>query len=187
MRKINTPELSTAEGQRAKVALEALLLGRRVCLDVDDLYKTDRYGRFIAVAYLDYNETHWLNVNQWLVERGYVAYVDYPNELHPPWPLYLPKAATPKTTASTTPATVTVTQTATVIVTVTRTATSTTTVTTAETVTERVTVTHTVTKRETATYTVTTTLVRESGRPYVLVALLVGLLAAIVLIRLAMR
>jgi len=152
---VDAPELSTAEGQRAKAALEALLLGRRVCLDIDDLYKTDRYGRFIAVAYLDYNETHWLNVNQWLVERGYAAYVDYPNEFHPPWPHYLPKAATPKATASAAPVTVTVTQTSTTMVATTNTVTATVTVT--KTVTDTVVVTHTVTQKEPVTYTVTTT------------------------------
>ena len=153
---VNAPELSTAEGQRAKAALEALLLGRRVCLDIDDLYKTDRYGRFIAVAYLDYNETHWLNVNQWLVERGYAEYRDYPNEFRPPWPLYVLKAATSKATDGATPATVTVTQTTTTTVTTTNTVTATVTVT--KTVTDTVVVTHTVTRREPVTYTVTTTI-----------------------------
>jgi len=184
---VNAPELSAAEGQRAKAALEALLLGRRVCLDIDDLYRTDRYGRYIAVAYLDYNETHWLNVNQWLVERGYAAYVDYPNEFRPPWPLYLPKAVTPKAATSAAPATVTVTQTAVVVITQTVTATVTNTVTTTATVTviKPVTETRTVTKREPVTYTVATTVVRESlDSPYVLLAVLVGLLVAIALIRL---
>jgi len=153
---VDAPELSTAEGQRAKAALEALTLGRRVCLDIDDLYKTDRYGRFIAVAYLDYNETHWLNVNQWLVERGYAAYVDYPNEFHPPWSLYVSKVAAPKATASVTPVTVIVTQTSTTTMTTTNTVTATVTVT--KIVTDTAVVTHTVTQRELVTYTVTTTI-----------------------------
>jgi len=119
---VNAPELSTAEGQRAKAALEALLLGRWVCLDIDDLYRTDRYGRFVAVAYLDYNKTHWLNINQWLVERGYAVYVDYPNEFHPPWPLYVAKTVAYKANETTSAAlvTVTVTQTATTTVTTTK-------------------------------------------------------------------
>jgi len=58
------------------------------------------------VAYLDYKKTHWLNVNQWLVERGYAAYVDYPNKFHPTWLLYVPKAATPNTADGVAPATV---------------------------------------------------------------------------------
>jgi len=153
---VDAPELSTAEGQRAKAALEALLLGRRVCLDIDDLYKTDRYGRFVAVAYLDYNETHWLNVNQWLVERGYAAYVDYLNEFHPPWPLYVSKVAAPKATASVTLVTVIVTQTSTTTVTTTNTVTATVTVTKTET--DTVVVTRTITQRELVTYTVTTTI-----------------------------
>jgi len=177
---VNAPELSTAEGQRAKAALEALLLGRRVCLDIDNLYKTDRYGRFVAVAYLDYNETHWLNVNQWLVERGYAAYVDYPNEFRPPWPLYVLKAATSKATDGAAPVTVTVTQTATTTVTTTNTVTATVTVT--RTVTDTVVVTHTVTRREPVTYTVTTTItatetaIASSGYALALLAAVASLL-----------
>jgi len=189
---VDAPELSTAEGQRAKAALEALLLGRRVCLDIDDLYKTDRYGRFVAVAYLDYNETHWLNVNQWLVERGYAAYVDYPNEFHPPWPLYLPKAAAPKATTSVTPVTVTVTQTSTTTVATTNTVTATVTVT--KTVTDTVVVTHTVTQKEPVTYTVTTTTtvtetaIAFGGYALALLAVVVALLLmAAVVAKLAKR
>jgi len=189
---VNAPELSTAEGQRAKAALEALLLGRRVCLDIDYLYKTDRYGRFVAVAYLDYNETRWLNVNQWLVERGYAAYVDYPNEFRPPWPLYVPKAATPKATASATPATFTVTQTS--ITTVTTINTVTATVTVTKTVRDTAAVTHTVTRRESATYTVTTTItvtetaIASGGYALALLAVVAALLlVAAVVAKLAKR
>jgi len=43
------------------------------------------------MVYLDYNDTHWLNVNQWLIENGYTTYKDYPNEFYPLWSLYIPK------------------------------------------------------------------------------------------------
>jgi len=99
---INAPEISTIEGQQSKTALENLILGKRVCLDIDDLYKTDKYGRLVAIVYLDYNETHWLNVNEWLVENGYAKYMDFPNEFHPPWYLYIPKNTTEKFKVSTT-------------------------------------------------------------------------------------
>jgi len=91
---INAPEIYTTEGQQSKTALENLILGKMVCLDIDNLYKTDKYGRLVAIAYLDHNETHWLNVNQWLVENGYATYRDYPNEFRPPWSLYVQKTKT---------------------------------------------------------------------------------------------
>jgi len=187
---VNAPELSTAEGQRAKAALEALLLGRRVCLDIDDLYKTDRYGRYVAVAYLDYNETHWLNVNQWLVERGYAEYRDYPNEFRPPWPLYVPKSATRTPADGVAHATVTMTHTVTTTVAITQTITTTVTdvrtVTATTTVTKPITETRIVTKREVVTFT--TTVVKESGNSlYVLVAILAVLLVIIALTRLAIH
>ena len=58
-------------------------------LDVDGVDVFDKYGRIIAVAYMDYNETHLLNINKWLVEEGYARVWDHPNEFNPgTWELY---------------------------------------------------------------------------------------------------
>jgi micrococcal nuclease len=87
---IDAPELGTAEGDASRIALERLILGKTVYLDVDDLYVVDRYNRVVAIAYIRYNDTHLLNVNKWLVDNGYARVVDYPNEFKPSaWTLYI--------------------------------------------------------------------------------------------------
>jgi endonuclease YncB( thermonuclease family) len=87
---IDAPELGTAEGEASRIALERLILGKTVYLDVDDLYIIDKYNRVVAVAYIRYNDTHLLNVNKWLVDNGYARVVDYPNEFKPlTWTLYV--------------------------------------------------------------------------------------------------
>ncbi len=80
---VNAPELDTPEGVEAKKALEELILGKIVYLDVDDKYGTDIYGRWVAVAYIRYNDTSILNVNKWLVDNGYATISDYDNEFDP--------------------------------------------------------------------------------------------------------
>jgi len=92
---IDAPELGTPEGEVARDALSYLIstYGTRVYLDVDDIYVMDRYNRIVAVAYLRYNSTHVLNVNERLVENGYAVIKDYYNEFDPySWKLfeYLP-------------------------------------------------------------------------------------------------
>jgi endonuclease YncB( thermonuclease family) len=89
---VNAPELGTVEGERARRALESLIQGRTVMLDVDGVDVFDKYGRIIAVAYIDYNETHLLNINKWLVDEGYARVWDHPNEFNPgTWELYKPR------------------------------------------------------------------------------------------------
>jgi len=67
-------------------------LNKKVYLDVDDLHVMDAYNRLVCVVYVDYNSTHVLNVNEWLLENGYVELSDYSNEFDPStWMLYLRK------------------------------------------------------------------------------------------------
>ena len=71
-------------------------------LDVDGVDVFDKYGRIIAVAYMDYNETHLLNINKWLVEEGYARVWDHPNEFNPgTWKLYKPREKTVAETEAT--------------------------------------------------------------------------------------
>jgi endonuclease YncB( thermonuclease family) len=87
---INAPELGTPEGDSSRSALKNLLEGREVYLDIDDLYVYDRYGRVVAITYLQINSTHLLNINLWLVTNGYASIIDYPNEFKPHlWSLYI--------------------------------------------------------------------------------------------------
>ena len=86
---INAPELTTPEGRLAKEFMKSLVYGGRLYLDIDDLYIYGRYGRVIAVLYLPINATHLLNINLYLVEKGYAVIRDYPNEFRPYlWRLY---------------------------------------------------------------------------------------------------
>ncbi|HIQ13629.1 MAG TPA: hypothetical protein EYH44_04520 [Thermoprotei archaeon] len=79
---IDAPELSTPEGLASRDELLRLIneYGNYACLNVDDEYVYDVYGRVIEILYLSYNATHLLNVNQYLVENGYALYIDYQNE-----------------------------------------------------------------------------------------------------------
>jgi len=86
---INTPEVGEPGYQEAKNALTSLLLNKEVYLDIDDLYVMDKYNRLICLVFIDYNSTHVLNVNKWLLENGYAEISDYPNEFNPnTWKLY---------------------------------------------------------------------------------------------------
>lgn len=83
----------------AKEYLCGLILGKTVYLDVDDLYVWDFEGkgdRLVCVAYVDYNSTHWENVNKALVSEGYAVIDNYPNEFNPySWVLYPPISIPP--------------------------------------------------------------------------------------------
>ena len=90
---VNTPEVGEPGYQEAKDALTSLLLNREVYLDIDDLHVMDRYNRLICLVFVDYNSTHVLNVNKWLLENGYAEISDYPNEFNPnTWKLYYKKS-----------------------------------------------------------------------------------------------
>ena len=59
-------------------------------LDIDDLYGTGTYDRLICVAYVNYDSTHYLNVNKALLVEGYAEISNYDNEFTPyTWTLYV--------------------------------------------------------------------------------------------------
>lgn len=76
----------------SKDFLTSLIEGETVYLDIDSLYVTD-YGdgnRTVCIAYIDINSTHYLNVNQALVEEGFAIRKDYENDFNPEnWSLYV--------------------------------------------------------------------------------------------------
>ncbi len=88
---INAPEIDTVEGKISYRALAGLIKpGDTVYLDIDDKYIFDKYGRIVAVVYIKHNETHLLNVNKWLLEKGYATIWDHDNEFNPwQWSLYV--------------------------------------------------------------------------------------------------
>lgn len=68
---INTPEMNTVEGKKAKSTLLAMIEGKTVTiLTLKD--KQEKYGRYLAVIMLDNK-----NINDWLVEQNLaVRYMD---------------------------------------------------------------------------------------------------------------
>ena len=81
---VDSPEMSTPEGEPAKVFATEILLGQRVWLDIDDKSRDGRdpYGRLIAVVYLEdldgtINTTH--PFNRLLVDAGHAQIKDFTN------------------------------------------------------------------------------------------------------------
>jgi len=86
---INAPELGDPGGYEAKEALMSLVSGKIVYLDVDDKHVMDRYGRLVCVVYVRVDSETIMNVNKWLLEKGYVEVKDYDNEFNPgDWNLF---------------------------------------------------------------------------------------------------
>jgi len=80
---VNTPEMDTEEGKEAKEYVKGICYQKKIYLDIDDLYITGKYGRIVAVVYIPYNETNYVNLNQLLLKEGYAEAKDYPNEFKP--------------------------------------------------------------------------------------------------------
>ena len=80
---VNTPEIDTEEGKAVKEYVKQLCCQKKVHLDIDDIHIIDKHGRIVAVVYVTYNETHYVNLNQLLLKEGYAEAKDYPNEFNP--------------------------------------------------------------------------------------------------------
>jgi len=83
---IDTPELHpTPEpgALEAKQFVEGLCFGKEVGLDVDDIRPKDKYGRTLAVVYIDVGGS-WVNLNAELLCRGLaeILYIS-PSEFNP--------------------------------------------------------------------------------------------------------
>ena len=83
-----------------KILLTSLIEGKTVYLDIDSLYVTDFYGtgnKTVCVAYLDFNSTHYQNVNQALVIQRLVVVNDLDNDFNPEeWPRFIKKQNIPE-------------------------------------------------------------------------------------------
>lgn len=104
---VDAPEYYETGYQEAKDALSGLISGQTVYLDIDDVYGTDPYDRWVAVVYVRYNATHLRNVNQGLLDAGVAVVSDYTNEFNPStWSAYVfypVDAPPPSVTASANP------------------------------------------------------------------------------------
>ena len=81
---------------KAKDYLEETLLGEKVFFDIDDVHKYDDEGEgdnLACIVYAEFNKTHLLNVNEFLLGSGYANRHDYYNEFCAcSWPIYLRRA-----------------------------------------------------------------------------------------------
>lgn len=79
---VDAPEYYESGYSRSTDALSSWILGKQVYLDVDDLYITDSYGRYVCVVYVAYG-SGYTNVNHALLIEGHVTLSNYPNEFDP--------------------------------------------------------------------------------------------------------
>lgn len=70
---VNTPERGQPGYREAKDFVISRCLGRTVQLDIDDARSHDRYGRVLAVVYVD-----GVNLNRELLRRGYAELMYIP-------------------------------------------------------------------------------------------------------------
>jgi micrococcal nuclease len=81
---IDCPELDAPKGPAAKEFTTDRLLNRTAYLDIDNLGKTDSYGRLVAVLYLRQLDRTFENFNKKLVEAGQACIWDHKeNEFSP--------------------------------------------------------------------------------------------------------
>jgi endonuclease YncB( thermonuclease family) len=81
---VNSPELDTPAGLQARDFAYAVLMNKRISLDIDDLSGNgrDEYGRLICVVYLTGSYGQPIpapSFNRMLVDSGYAAVVDFKN------------------------------------------------------------------------------------------------------------
>ena len=93
MADIDTPEVNEQGYREAKEFLSALIYNKTAYLDVDDVYRSDSYGRLVCVVYVEYNSTHMINANKALLAEGLARLYDHQNEFSPSsWDLFVRKA-----------------------------------------------------------------------------------------------
>lgn len=79
---IDAPESYESGYYISTNALSSWIQGETVYLDIDDIFGTDLYGRYVCVIYVEYG-AGYANVNLALLTGGYAVSDDYPNEFDP--------------------------------------------------------------------------------------------------------
>ena len=102
---INTPENIEVGYQEAKDYVAGLVEGKTVYLDIDDKYTIDTTGtRIVGLIYVNYNSTHYMNLNKALLQNHYATVWDHDNEFDPAnWNLFESKTITTPNPSSTLP------------------------------------------------------------------------------------
>jgi len=92
---VDTPERGQVGFYEASEFLSILIHNKKVYLDIDDIYRWDTYGnRLVCLVYVDYNATHYLNVNDALLESNLARISNYDNEFSPyVWTLFVQKVS----------------------------------------------------------------------------------------------
>ena len=95
---VDCPEYNENGYSEATDYLTGLINGEFVYLDIDDVSRTDSYGRLVCVVYVEYNSTHCINVNKALLANGYAVEWDHSdNEFNPStWQEYVPTETIPE-------------------------------------------------------------------------------------------
>ena len=91
---VNAYESGSPRSEEAKDYLTYKIVNQTVYLDVDA--NGALYDRLVCVVYVDYNTTHYQNINKELLFYDLVELTDYNNEFNPSsWTLYVSKNLTP--------------------------------------------------------------------------------------------
>src|SRR5665647_3403849 len=70
---IDTPNSGQPGYLESKNYLTTLIQGKPVYLDIGVATTTGQQGRLLCIVYLDYNSTHYENINMAMIQNGYAA------------------------------------------------------------------------------------------------------------------
>jgi hypothetical protein len=90
---VDTPETYEVGFREASQFLSYLIYNKRIYLDIDDVYVYDIGGeRLVCLVYIDFNSTHYLNVNKALLVSNHARLSNYENEFNPmTWTQFMSK------------------------------------------------------------------------------------------------
>ena len=97
---INTPEINASGYWEATNYMISTVKNKVVFLDIDDKYTYDNEGqgtRLVCVVYVEYNQTHYLNVNKALLENNLAVIWEHDNQFNPyTWTIFVSMSAIPE-------------------------------------------------------------------------------------------
>jgi endonuclease YncB( thermonuclease family) len=95
---VDAPEIDETGYLESVEYLELLVEDKTVCLNIDSISVTDPYERYVCLVFVEYNSTHYMNVNQALIIGNYAEIDDYTNNEFDPntWHLYYPNEEIPE-------------------------------------------------------------------------------------------
>jgi endonuclease YncB( thermonuclease family) len=101
---IDTTQSDQQGDSGAKNYLTNMVQHKTVYLDIDNIAIPDQYGTLMSVAYIDYNSTHYENVNMAMIVNNYAIPISLNNsEFNPSsWTWFVPKV-TPSSSPTFTP------------------------------------------------------------------------------------